>query len=95
MIASIKKAIIKKGFAFVEILIPCPTGYGKRNEIKDGRESWDWFKEMTILKGDYDRLSNEEQQQNQKIVIGELVNIEKKEFTQEWKKLVESFIEKK
>jgi 2-oxoglutarate ferredoxin oxidoreductase subunit beta len=90
MIASIKKALLKKGFAFVEILIPCPTGYGKRNRIEAGKESWDWFKEMTILKGEYDRLPEEKKKQNRKMIIGELQNIEKKEFTQEWKKLVES-----
>ena len=88
--ASIKKALKKKGFAFVEILIACPTGFGKRNEIDDTKDNWDWFKDATILKGDYDRLSDEEKQQNQKIILGELQNIEKKEFTTEWKKLVDS-----
>ncbi len=90
IITTIKKALSKKGFAFVEILIPCPTGYGKRNNLKDGKESWDWFKEKTILKGEYDKLSEAEKQQNKKLIIGELHNIEKKEFTQEWKKLVDS-----
>ena len=61
-----------------------------RNKIEEGKESWDWFKEMTILKGEYDRLSGEEKKQNQKLIIGELQNIEKREFTEEWKKLVES-----
>jgi 2-oxoglutarate ferredoxin oxidoreductase subunit beta len=88
--ASIKKALKKKGFAFVEILIACPTGYGKRNEIDDTKENWDWFREATILKGDYERLSSEEKDRNDKIILGELQNIEKKEFTEEWKKLVES-----
>jgi 2-oxoglutarate ferredoxin oxidoreductase subunit beta len=92
--ASIKKALTKKGFAFVEILIPCPTGYGKRNEMDDGKESWDWLKETTILKGDYEKLGEEEKRLNEKLIIGELQNIEKKEFTAEWKRLVESLEEK-
>jgi 2-oxoglutarate ferredoxin oxidoreductase subunit beta len=91
--ASIKKALKKPGFAFVEILIPCPTGYGKRNDMVDGKEGWAWLKEITILKGDYERLTEEEKQQNQKLLIGELQNIDKKEFTQEWRKLVESLKE--
>ncbi len=91
--ASIKKALKKQGFAFVEIVIPCPTGYGKRNEVDDGKDSWEWLKEMTILKGDYEKLTDEERRDNQKIIIGELQDIEKPEFTREWKKLVESLKE--
>ena len=89
-ISTIKKALQKKSFAFIEFLIPCPTSYGRRNQIKEGKENWDWLKEMTILKGDYAELSDKEKQQNRKMLLGELQNIEKKEFTQEWKKLVKS-----
>lgn len=92
--ASIKKALAKRGFAFVEIVIPCPTGYGKRNEIDDGKESWEWLREVTILKGDYERLTEDEKRENRKIIIGELQDIEKPEFTREWKRLVESLKEK-
>jgi hypothetical protein len=66
----------------VEILVPCPTSYGKKNKIDDGKEGWDWLKEITILKSVYNRLSDEEKEQNQKLVIGELQNIERKEFSQ-------------
>jgi len=93
-IKSIKKAIAKKGFAFIEILIPCPTSYGKKNKVEDGKESWDWLEEMTILKSKYEKLTEEEKQKNQKMLVGELQNIEKLEFTAEWKKLVENLEEK-
>ena len=81
IIATIKKALLKKGFAFVEILVPCPTSYGKKNKIEDGKDGWDWLKEITILKSKYDKLSEKEKNQNQKIIIGELQNIEKKELS--------------
>jgi len=93
-VASIKKALKKRGFAFVEIIIPCPTGYGKRNAIDDRKEGWEWFRQMTILKGEYDKLTEPEKRENQRIIIGELQDIEKPEFTQEWKKLVDSLKEK-
>ncbi len=92
-IATIKKAILKKGFSFVEILSPCPTSFGKKNKIKEGKENWDWFKEVTILKEEYENLSEPDKKQNQQLVIGELQDIEKREFTQEWKKLVKSLEE--
>lgn len=81
-ISSIKKALKKKGFAFVEIIVPCPTGYGKKNKIDDGKESWDWLKEITILKSAYNKLSDEEKAINNKLIIGELHNIERKEYSQ-------------
>jgi len=77
----------------VEILIPCPTGYGKKNHIAEGKESWDWLEETTILKSKFDKLSDEKKQKNQKMIIGELQNMEKKEFTEEWRKLVENLNE--
>lgn len=81
-ISSIKKALQKKGFAFVEILVPCPTSYGKKNKIEDGKKGWDWLKEITILKSVYDRFSDKEKEQNQKIIIGELQNLERNELSQ-------------
>jgi 2-oxoglutarate ferredoxin oxidoreductase subunit beta len=93
-IGSIKKALSKKGFAFIEILIPCPTSYGKKNKVAEGKESWNWLEETTILKSKYDQLPENEKQHNQKLLIGELQNIEKPEFTAEWKKLVENIKDK-
>jgi 2-oxoglutarate ferredoxin oxidoreductase subunit beta len=87
-IETIKRAIAKPGFSFVEMLIPCPTGYGRPNEIEDGRESWEWFKECTMLVSEYRRLTPEERAANDKIVIGNLWDIERKEYSREWRKLV-------
>lgn len=28
---SIEEALLRKGFSFIEVLAPCPTGYGRRN----------------------------------------------------------------
>jgi 2-oxoglutarate ferredoxin oxidoreductase subunit beta len=41
-IKAIEAAIQSPGFAFVELLIPCPTGYGKENRLRDAAASWDW-----------------------------------------------------
>ena len=42
-IAAIEAAIRKPGFAFVELLMPCPTGYGKDNELRDAEANWEWY----------------------------------------------------
>ncbi len=89
MMTAIKKGIEKKGFAFIETLAACPTGYGRKNKMKEGKDHMLWCKENTIGKSRYERLSEQEQNSCGKIVIGELRNIEKPEFTAEWSKLVE------
>jgi 2-oxoglutarate ferredoxin oxidoreductase subunit beta len=30
---SVREALTKKGFRFIEVLTPCPTGYGRRNKM--------------------------------------------------------------
>jgi 2-oxoglutarate ferredoxin oxidoreductase subunit beta len=91
---AIKKGIEKKGFSFIEMLTPCPVGYGRRNELKHGKDQLLWYKKNTIGKSRYEKLSDEEKQKCDKIVIGELRNVEKPEFTAEWGKLVDQvFVE--
>jgi 2-oxoglutarate ferredoxin oxidoreductase subunit beta len=86
---AIKKGIEKKGFSFIEILAPCPVGYGRKNQLKQGKDYLLWFKQNTIGRTKYERLSDEEKQACDKIVVGELRNVEKPEFTAEWSKLVD------
>ena len=31
LIQSIEEALSRRGFSFIEVLAPCPTGYGRRN----------------------------------------------------------------
>ena len=36
LIESVKKCFDKKGFKFIEVLTPCPTGYGRPNQARIG-----------------------------------------------------------
>ena len=31
---SITEALTRTGFSFIEVLAPCPTGYGRKNKLK-------------------------------------------------------------
>lgn len=42
----------KPGFAFIEILAPCPVGFGKSNNIADGLEEMELYRERSVLAGD-------------------------------------------
>ena len=43
------EAIAKNGFSFVEVLGSCPTTYGRRNQLAEGKKILEYFKENTIL----------------------------------------------
>jgi len=49
-IAAVEAAIRKKGFGFVEIMAPCPTGFGKANDQREAKDAWDSYKENTITR---------------------------------------------
>jgi len=76
---SIKKALKKRGFTFIEVLSPCPEQYGRRNKMAKPMDFMVWFKEKSVIRHRINPLdakitSNE-------IVVGEFVDIEKPEFT--------------
>ena len=44
------EALRKKGFAFIEILSPCPTLYLRRNRLGDGVAMMQYFKEASVVR---------------------------------------------
>ncbi|MDH7507974.1 MAG: 2-oxoacid:ferredoxin oxidoreductase subunit beta [Methanomassiliicoccales archaeon] len=48
IIGSMKKALTKKGFSFVEIVSPCPTGFGRRNKMGDPKQMYEWLRVKTV-----------------------------------------------
>jgi 2-oxoglutarate ferredoxin oxidoreductase subunit beta len=85
---AIEAALRKPGFAFVEILAPCPTGYGKENEQKTAQLAWDWYKANTILRSDLLALPPEERAANKKIVVGTLWDADRPELTARYREMV-------
>ncbi|MCD6411003.1 MAG: 2-oxoacid:ferredoxin oxidoreductase subunit beta [Thermoplasmata archaeon] len=93
-IKSIKRGIEKKGFAYIELLTPCPTAYGRRNRLGDIKELWKWYDENTILIEEYERImkygSDEEKERASKMIkIGVFQDIEKPEYFEEYYKLID------
>jgi 2-oxoglutarate ferredoxin oxidoreductase subunit beta len=87
-IKAIRDGIRNKGFSFIEMLVPCPTGYTKRQKIPDGRETWDWYKESTILRSQYMKLPKAERAKETRIVIGKLRDNPRPEFCETYSELV-------
>jgi 2-oxoglutarate ferredoxin oxidoreductase subunit beta len=83
---SIKKAIQKKGFSFIEVISQCPIQYGRKTGLATAVQMMEDYKKRSILAKEAEKLSQEELKG--RIVVGELVDIEKPEMVQEVKKMI-------
>ncbi len=82
---SIKKAIQKKGFAFIEVFSQCPIQFGRKTGVGSAVEMLEDYKKRSISSKEAGKLSEEELKD--KIVVGELVDMEKPEMLEEVKKM--------
>ncbi len=48
---SIEEALQRRGFSFIEVLAPCPTGYGRRNKERP-LDALRFYQEKSIIKND-------------------------------------------
>jgi 2-oxoglutarate ferredoxin oxidoreductase subunit beta len=71
---SLKKALMTKGFAFVEAASPCPTAFGRRVGFKDIAEMTRWFKDNSVPLEQAGDMTPKER--GNKIVVGEYVSKE-------------------
>jgi 2-oxoglutarate ferredoxin oxidoreductase subunit beta len=78
---SIKKAIQKKGFAFIEVFSQCPIQLGRKMGIGNAVEMLEDYKKRSILVKEAEKLSPEEL--NGRIVVGELVDLDIPEMLEE------------
>lgn len=85
-ISAIEAGLRKRGFAFIELLTPCPTAYGRRNKLRNIEQAWEWYREHTILIDEYERVQKfgspeEKQALAGKLKIGVFQDIERPSFT--------------
>ena len=80
LVAAMKKALTRKGFAFVEVLSQCPVHYGRRIGISNPVEMMRWFQKQSVPIEKARELS--EQELSGKFVVGEFVDIEAPELTE-------------
>lgn len=87
LIKSMKKALQKKGFSFVEIISQCHISYGKSVNLKSATDFLKLFKENSIK---IEKTKNmEEKELLDRIIIGEFVERDREEFTDNLRKINE------
>lgn len=84
----IRQAFEHKGFSIVEVMSACPVIYGRMNRKGSPADMMKAMKDNIIPKVAYDKLSDEEK--IGKIPRGIFRQIEKIEYTEAYKQLVES-----
>jgi 2-oxoglutarate/2-oxoacid ferredoxin oxidoreductase subunit beta len=73
---SIKEALGKKGFSFIEVLAPCPTLFSRRNKLGDGLDQMVYYKDFSEIKNGADTKTISLEYQG-KIVVGKFVDKER------------------
>lgn len=72
---SIKKALQKKGFKFIEVVSPCPEIYGRRNKLGKAVDMMKQYKKTSEIRHGYD--ASKAEITSEKIIVGEFIDIEK------------------
>ena len=79
----LKKAIVHKGFAVVEILSQCPTHFGRKNKKGDAVEMMESFKQDTV------RIGSKAKQKNPGLIErGIFVQKERPEYCDEYDEII-------
>jgi 2-oxoglutarate ferredoxin oxidoreductase subunit beta len=78
LVRTAKKAIQKKGFAFVEVLSQCPVEFGRKTGIGNAVQMLEWYRTKSVSVTRAKDMSPEELAD--RIVVGELVDMQKPEL---------------
>jgi len=81
---NVKEALMKKGFSVVEVYSPCPTHFGKNNDMKETRDMLRWLKEKGLPVEEYRRLRPSERQDF--FAVGKLVDRDEPDFNTRYEK---------
>jgi len=82
----IERGMRKEGFGLVEVLSPCPVGFGRRNQMKSAVAMMRWQKDRAVSLKRASKMNEEELKD--KIITGVLFEREAPEYTQEYERLM-------
>jgi len=76
---TIKEALHKKGFTFIEIISPCPTNFGRRNKLGEGLDEMIHYREHSKIRHFMDPKDTD-LSLNGEIIVGKFLDIDKPTF---------------
>ncbi len=87
LIESIERCFAKKGFKFIEVISPCPTGYGRPNRLGTGLDEMKLYKEKSMIRTRINPM-DATLDFNSTIVVGEFVDQEKPTFMDQYEQTI-------
>ncbi|MEM0161040.1 MAG: thiamine pyrophosphate-dependent enzyme [Thermoplasmata archaeon] len=89
LVSSIQNAMKVKGFAFIEILSPCPPNFGKYNSFSDGLAEMDHYRNYSIVDPNAKLEDITIDISSKKpIVLGEFVNRRRESYLESEERLI-------
>ena len=80
---SILEALLKPGFTLVEVISPCPTGFGRRNRLRQGLDAMHYYHEHGVIRHGAD-LRETDIQLGGPVVEGKFVDTCKPTFLEQY-----------
>ena len=80
---AVLRSMQKNGFCFIEVLAPCPTSFGKSNNIGDGLHEVDIYRERCRIENgamNLEELDIDLIDENKSITVGNFVDVERDPF---------------
>jgi len=80
---AVLRSMQKPGFCFIEVLSPCPTSFGRANNIGDGLHEVDIYRERCRIENGATNLEDLDIDlidENKSITVGNFVDVERKSF---------------
>jgi len=84
---SIMECFTKKGLTFIEVIAPCPTGYGRPNKIGSGLDEMKFYREKAVIRHGIDPMQTY-LNIGGPIIVGKFIDIEKPTFLDSYQDLV-------
>lgn len=84
IVKSLERALLKKGFSFVEVISTCPTGFGRKNKMGVPWQQIEWLKKVSVKRDKIREESIDHVDLNLlgHISIGEFANRDRKSMDQ-------------
>jgi 2-oxoglutarate ferredoxin oxidoreductase subunit beta len=83
LVHSISSTFEKKGFTFIEVIAPCPTGYGRPNKLGTGLEEMRYYKANSEIRHGADPATVGIDLRG-KIVVGTFVDEDRPDFMENY-----------
>lgn len=87
IINSIAESTLKRGFTFIEIISPCPTGYGRPNK-NSALEQMRYFREKRVHRKENTRLEDTDISLTGEIIVGKFLEKDKPTYLDLYQKHV-------